>query len=304
MTDLLRRFPRFPRPVFSMDTGGDGGGGGDGFEEGGDGGDEDGNDPFADIFADDENEEEEDDLIDPDSDGSGNITGDAASVLADLFKAPTGNGNGNGNPTPVKEPTPQEVQQQLADQLNAGFDSLTLPETIIPEDFNPNDPKAMRELLSNVQKSSARNAVALMMNPMQVALGIAVKNLRREMQSTSSSTVTESTTRSLLEANVPAYNNPQHRPVVEMLLNQAKIRFPGDPRAQVRMTKKAVVAMGIRSGSNAPSGNSRNGVPGQASKRSLDLYAPMPGNAPRGDGNRQKTKPNKAQLALRKALGF
>jgi hypothetical protein len=291
-----------PRPVFSGDFGG-GGGGDENFNLDDDEGLDD------DLGLDGlDGDDAGDNLLDPDGDlesnDDGTITDDFAAAIGDLFKAPDGNGTrtgnptaGNGNPKPPagaedqggdKESTPQEVQAELAKQINTGLAAITLPEDIVPEDFNPSDPKQMRSLLTNVSMHGARAAISLMMTPMQVGLGSMAKQLRKEMLTTASTTTQDSVTSRLLEANVPAYKNPKLKPMVDMVLQQAKTRFPGNPQAQVKVVRKIMASMGTRSGSSAPRGNSRGRTNGESG--ALDLYAPMAGR--RGNQNQRGNGPN------------
>lgn len=307
-----------PLPYYSMDTGG---GGGDGGVEGDDfndillegddadilDGDDDGGVDFNSIFEDGEGTQ------DSGIEGEDGITSDATSILGDLFKTPDpparkagtqGNAKpGNqGGADDQNDPAAQtrQIQEQLTTQLQQGLQSLTIPEDMIPEDFNPSDPKALRALLGKVQQTTAQNAIRLMFAPVQVAMGQLATTLRAEIASKANSTVNESAATRLLEANVPAARDPALRPLVDVLFNQAKQRFPNDMRAQVRATRKAVAVMNLKSGSKTARGRSGDST----GQKALDLYAPMPGGNPRangnGNGNRgnQPTKLNAAQRAL------
>jgi hypothetical protein len=298
ITDDLRRFPRFPQPNFAPPgEGGDGGEGGDlGIGESEE-------DDFAGIFDEPDEDGDDDSLIeiDGENEDEGGITLDPTDVLGDLFKAPKGKVDADGNPIPPKtdtttEPTPQEVQAELATNLKNGIDGLSIPEDMIPEDFNGSDPKQLRALLGRVQQHTARNAINLMFAPVQVALGRMATQLRREMAASSQNTFSESAAVQLLEQNVPAARNPKLRPMVDLIFSQAKVRFPGNMRAQVSSTKKALTAMGIRSGSTAPRGPS-GGTRTREGSQGLDLYAPMAKpKTKQGNGTTRNLTPAQKQL--------
>jgi hypothetical protein len=280
MTGMLRRFPGFPQPVFAPP--GEGAGGGeesflndDDFDFDGPSGDDelDDVDPFAQAGAtSDEDDSEEDGInVDPED------------ILGQLFGEPesktpanTGGNNppGPGNQQQTQGDNPQEIQRALAEQLNQGIGALNIAEDVIPEDFNPADPKQLREVLKKTQQATARAAINLMFVPVQAAIGQAVKQMRLEMQQSASSATGKQAATQMLEQHVPAYRSPKLRPLVNMIFDQSQKRFPGDLRAQVAATRKGLKAMGVSSGSSASRGSSR--TPSGASKTGgLDLYAPV-----------------------------
>jgi hypothetical protein len=222
---------------------------------------------------DDQNQDDDDDDLDGLGDG---ISLDAANILGDLFAEKPAQGQqppGNRGGGTQDEQTPEEVQTQLAEELNAGIEALTIPEDFLPEDFDANDPKKLRAAMLGLQQRTARAAVALAFKPMQVAMTRIVGQLRAEMQSVASNTSTANQRQQLLEQYVPAANNRKLRPVVDMIFNQAAKKYPNDVRMQIKVTRKSLTAMGIKSGSTTKGGTARGSNQVQRAQSTLDMYS-------------------------------
>lgn len=286
ITNELSRFPGLPQPVHSMDTGGSGGG--DSFDDDLDGSifDQGANDDGGGGDDDNFGFDEGDDLVDPDGlnlddsgDGEG-ITDDASAIFKKLFAKPKAKVDAAGNPIADdgnggdNEPTQEQVQTQLASELDAGIKGLTLPD--IPDDFDANDRTKLKNLLISVQQTTARNAINLMFQPVQVALGRTITQMRKEMRATANDSTQNSAAEQMLRANVPAASSEEFRPMVDFVFTQAKKRFPNNLTAQVKMTKQTMAIIGIRSGSRAPRGSRPNSNGAINGKQALDVFAPLP----------------------------
>lgn len=215
--------------------------------------------------------------------GDDTITDDADRLLSQFWRddASPNNGNGtqgNGN----QGQNPQEVQAAIAQEMENSLNAMGVPEDLIPADFNPADPRQFREVLTQVQRATARETIRTMFRPVQAALGGIVTQLRQEMQQASSGAVNQQKAERMLSDAIPAFNSAGTRPVVQMLFEKAQNRFPGDLRKQVIATKKAAAAMNLRGMTQAPTRNGRTGN-GRSQQgemltgsKALDVFATLP----------------------------
>lgn len=222
---------------------------------------------FGSMSLDDSDNGDEDGL-----DTGDGITGDRDSVLSEFWKDPNA---GDDDDDSDGDPDPQEVQKALATEMEASLSGMTIPEDLIPEDFNPSDPKQFRKLLTDVQAHTARNTLAIMFKPVQASLGHMARQLRKEMQATSEGAVSSSNVERMLLQAIPQAKDENIRPVIDHLMSQAKKRFPKDPKKQVLATKKAAALIGIKGSSTTNTGG-RSGNRPSGEKGVLDMYAPLP----------------------------
>jgi len=257
------------------------------FEAGGDEGGE-GDEGFGSIpetDAGDEGDEGE-------SESGDNITDDPESFMSDLFPA----GDDDDDDEPAE--TPEEIaaaETQMAKDLKDGLAGLTLAEDIIPEDFDPTDPKQMRELLNKVQINAATNAIKLMFSPVQQTLNRMGGQMRREMRQTSRSGHDAVNERVSLEESFPGIKNPVIAPVIKTIYEAAKRKHPTDRKAAFAATRKGLLAVGIDGSDAGKAGRSRGGESGNNGLRTgasaldgLGLRLPQPARSNAGSRMRGK----------------
>lgn len=220
----------------SFESGSPGGGDDEGFDEiGNDGDDDEGEGDQGESGADDK------------------ITDDPESFMSDLFPA------GDEDDDDEEEETPEQIaaaESQMAEDLKNGLSKLTLAEDLIPDDFDPNDPKQMRELLNKVQINAATNAIKLMFAPVQQTLNRMGGQMRREMRQTSRSGHDAVNERMALEESFPGIKNPVIAPVIKTIYEAAKKKHPTDRKAALAATRKGLAAVGV-DGSDAGKAGSR-----------------------------------------------
>lgn len=250
---------RHPSPVYGPEKeGGSGGSGGTGAGAGtdSDGGDDDDSDPYSSVdgtFAD-EDENDDDDLgVDDD----GRITDDSRSYLRDLFKSADDEG-GDGDDTDDTDDG-EQVREALSAELEDRLANMTLPEDLIPDDFNPSDPKALRALLNDVQRESARQALGMMFKPVQVTMERMAAQMNRQIRNAVNSGVGENNFNGMISQEIPAYKDPAVRRVIEPFITAAKKKHGSNHAAVIMAVKKGMQAVGMSISSNRRSGRSGSG---------------------------------------------
>lgn len=182
------------------------------------------------------------------------ITGDASKFMRELFKAGGDSDNGGDEDEGESPEQMAAAEQAMATELQNSLNNLTLPEDIIPEDFDASDPKQLRALLNQVQINAATQAVKLTLRPVQATLGRVMTTVRREMKDTvRNGTDAMQETGALAEA-FPGIENPVVAPVIKMLYSQAKAKYPGNRKAAFAAVRKGLQAVGVDGSDTGKSG--------------------------------------------------
>lgn len=180
--------------------------------------------------------------------------------------------------------TRQEYEARIAGEESAAETALiaemtgeisryAVPEDMIPDDFNPSDPKQLRELLAQTGQRAIRTSLGLIMKPVAAAMGRMQEAQRAELNQRLANDRGRDTTESILLRNIPIAKSAKMRPIVDVIWNQALKRAKGNTADAVKATKKSLVAAGIGIGTPAKSSGNRQGA--VTGKAALDLYAPI-----------------------------
>lgn len=185
----------------------------------------------------------------------------------------------------------QVEEQAMATRMQNGLASMNLPEDVIPADFNAADPRQLRELLASVQRTTAKNTLALMFPPVQAAMKQLQDNMRMEIRNSQQGSVEKGQQEAALIRNIPAAANPKLRPVIDLAYGQALSRSKGDVKAAVIMTRKALIAMGMKIGAPATRQNQPTSRPQVTSgAAALDMFAPLPQRPQRASSQQRQTQ--------------
>lgn len=154
--------------------------------------------------------------------------------------------------------------------------TLTPAEDLIPEDFNPNDPRALRGILGAVQQQTAQATLQMMLIPMREAMSTLSEELKADFSKQLQNHGSQSTAQQTLARIVPEVNG-EHSGMVKTLYGQAMKKKDATPEKAARAVRQALDALGIK-GSGNQEGNPSDPSQG-ASRRSgsgaLDMYAPL-----------------------------
>lgn len=269
MIKTLMNSTSWTRPLWAP---ADRGGGGDG-----------GNDDSDHQDDNDDNNDNDDD----DSDNNDGINDDDASDLDALLGSEEDDGDGSDSDD--DEDDPEELQKSLATEMAETIKKLSIPEDMIPEDFNPGDPKALRKLLGDVQQHTARNTLAIMFKPIQVSLERMQRDMRKEIDSRINGNASESKTRAMIEDAIPAASQKGAYPVIKGLYDRA-LKKHGKPNAAIQATKKAMKALGMSLGENSPRGKNNDDRDSfRSGGDALDAFAPLPRNKTRSSARDRAT---------------
>lgn len=177
---------------------------------------------------------------------------------------------------PSDKPDPR--QAEAAAKVKEMIEGISVAEDMIPENFDPTDPKQFRDVLGSVLQNQAGTVLQAVFHPLQQALQQQQENLVAYINEAIRENHGDSTARTLLESEIDIAGDPKFKPVVDFVFNQAKERAKGNHKDAVDRTKRALTAMGIefkpakRTGSDE-FGNRSTSRSGDAA---LNLFAPLP----------------------------
>jgi hypothetical protein len=299
MKNLSNRIMYGPLPMFAT-PGNEGGGGGAGGQEPGDDAD-----TGLDLSDDDLNLD-----LDTDTDpllegveGEDGINVDDDSYIDKLFEPDEEDDDDNsGNGDDLDAGDSPEAQAKLAKDLKDAIGALTIPETAIPDGFDPTDSKQMRDLLGTVQKSTVQETMKIMWQPIAAAMQQTIVRLRQEIKAEVNDGVGSNSLNQMLNKAIPAYaTSPGLRAMADTVIARAKIKYRGDNTKIVAATRKALIGAGVPiqgKGKGKPgAGGNTNGRGRTAASKTndvLDMFAKLP--------TRVQAQPN-ARLANRMQSG-
>lgn len=167
----------------------------------------------------------------------------------------------------------EEEQKALGLELKGMIDGFQVTEDMIPDDFDPSDPKQFRDVVGKIQRTAIQTALKAMFKPMAAALNQQTSRMRKEMSSYVDEHSNTNSVRSRLLDEIPAAGDRKHRKIVGVILEQAKSKFPANPDYQIRSARKALNALGITKETESERGEGR---PTKAGRNPLDMFAPLP----------------------------
>lgn len=210
-------------------------------------------------------------------DNQSEITGDGAFKADEFWKVPDGEVAPPDEDAPYDQATLDAKQQEMVTALDAGIKNFAIPEGAIPEGFDPADPKQFRAVTGALIQQGIRQALNLMFQPVQLSLDSARRQMRAETRAIVGERVEGSSFQTMLERAIPASTNPLHKPVIDVVVAQARRKNPDNPQAAIADAKKALGVMGVNINARAAGGQPR---PSEGGKRTglsaLDLFAPLP----------------------------
>lgn len=215
----------------------------------------------------------QDDLPDGGLDDDGEINDDFDPLLSDIFKV-----NADSELENEDEDLTQ-VQKDLTASMQAGLAALSIPEDLIPENFDPRDPKQLRTLLGDVQKRTASATLSLAMQPVQAALAAMERKFDARLKNSGKQQQLNQSTDQFLETQIPAYADPKRRPFIKSLVAQAQQTHPKDRKAVVKAVKASMAAMGMKTsyqGAGNRGGQTQGNGGVLTGDKALDLFAKLP----------------------------
>lgn len=164
--------------------------------------------------------------------------------------------------------------QALATRIGEALNSFKFSEDIIPENFDPNDSRQLRELLAKTSRHSMLQTITIMMDPLKQMMEKNSRLMRKEMGSMMSQSSREADSKAILKAHVPEIDDPSLRPVVQGLFQTAMSKNKGNPEAAAKQIRKALDAMGLKTERTARSDPSGAGF--RSGRSALDFMSPLP----------------------------
>lgn len=174
----------------------------------------------------------------------------------------------NGNPLPT--PQEQSIMKGIADLMKG----LTPPEDLMGDDFNPNDPKAMRGMLAKVQQQTAQATLQMMLIPMKEAMTTLQTDLKADFAQQLQQFGGQSDAKAVLARIVPEVRG-EHAGMVNTLYTQAMKKKGATPEKAAGAVRTALDALGIRSSNQAAPTDPSSGVSKRTGSDALNIYAPL-----------------------------
>lgn len=235
----------------------------------GDGNEESSYDAFASLFGDDDGGDEGQQQQQQESGDGQQRQQQQQQTSQNRQQQNGGDDNGGGG---------NDEETALAGELANMLKGINVGEDMIPENFDPSDPKQFRDVLGKVQQQTAQATLQMAMRPMQLAMSNMLTHMREEIQSAVRNATGESKNEAALHALVPEANDPKLNGLVTTLHKQSLSKAK-NPQQAAQMVRRALDAMGIKS-----SGGGSNQDPSEGGLRSgnnaLDLYAPLKPRTP------------------------
>jgi len=185
----------------------------------------------------------------------------------------------DGNPIPPKpqlgadgKPLPTQ-EEKVALTVQNMLKKMTIAEDAIPENFDPSDPKQLRDVLAKTQQTAAIQTMQIIMEPVKVAMQTMASEIRSEIQNAVKGLRSGSKAEEILESLVPEVNDPQLAGMVKNIFKQSQNKYK-KPAEAAQATRKALDAMGITRKGQSASDPSGEGL--RSGNAALDLFAPLP----------------------------
>lgn len=188
--------------------------------------------------------EGDDTLEGGESDDDDEINVDPAEALRKLFTVPK---SGDEEEEDDEDDDSDEIltEEQVSEILTEGLKKVTVPADFIPENFDPSDPKQMRELLNKTLQLGAKHSLNLMFRPVENAMKAHAKAVKQDVRTRLKDASGQNTETTLLDRELPAHNNPVNRDVVNAMWKQAKTQHPKDSMKAIKMVRASLKAMNI-----------------------------------------------------------
>ncbi len=178
------------------------------------------------------------------------------------------------------ENKPDPAQAKIASDLKSAIEGISIPEDMIPEDFNPQDAKQFRTVLAAALQQNTRTTLQLAFTPIKAALSSMRGEIMAEVEAKVAGGITSNTGRQLLENEIDIASDPRFKATVDHIYGQAIKKSKGDPRAAVDLVKKNLKAMQLdfkpRVGQNRNSAVGEEGGTYRTGASALDAFAKIP----------------------------
>lgn len=184
----------------------------------------------------------------------------------------------DGKPLPTK-------QQTLAVQIQEAISKIGVTDDMIPADFDPSDPKQLRDLISKSNQATALQTIQLAFQPMQMAMEEQMERMAARIESQLSGFGNQQSEAAILKELVPEVEDPQYSGMVQTLFKQSRESKDGknNPKAAAQMVRNALNAMGVKPTKAASDPFSGSGF--KTGKDALDAYAPLKPRTPKPQSN-------------------
>lgn len=205
--------------------------------------------------------------------GDGEINLDGAEAIAMLF-------SDDEKDEELLTTPPASLGIQSAEDITKAMEDnvkgISMPEGMIPADFNPADPKQMRKLLTDAMQLGARHILNASFIPIRNALKLQQFNTQKDVQTRLRSQTTRGNDQKTLEENIPAALDPENRTMVQTMFKRSQAKFPNNPKQAIAATKKALQAMNIDPMLAPKSKTNSSGSTGvKRGNDALDGFAPL-----------------------------
>lgn len=155
--------------------------------------------------------------------------------------------------------TPEDIEagKALGEKIKADLAAYDIPDAEIPADFDPNDPKQLKQILANTQRQAIGSTLQMIVPILNHALGNASKQLKHYVNTKGSETGAKS---KIVEGfRGLGASSPQEVALLKPIYQRALKAHGNDPAKAAVATRKAAKLMGVSLNGSTPNGKGSNG---------------------------------------------
>lgn len=164
------------------------------------------------------------------------------------------------------------AEEALATEIAGMLKGITIPEDVIPADFDPSDPKQFRDVVGKIQQQTAQATLAMAMRPMAAAMQQMQRQTQEAIRTAVAGSSSQNKAESILAALVPEVETPEHADLVRALHAQA-MKKTKNPTDAARAVRRGMDAMGFKNKGGSNSDPSEGGF--RSGDSALDAFAPL-----------------------------
>lgn len=185
----------------------------------------------------------------------------------------------DNDPPPNEEDTPQaKAANAMAKKIAGMLQSTTLGADVIPENFDPTDPKQMLDVLNKSNQKTIMAAVQIAMQPVEAAIQQLSTDMVGRIESSLNNFSANQHGNQVLAQLVPEANDPELKGLVKDLYARGMKKKGATPDIAAKSVRAALDAMGLSTSQSNPKRTSGSEFGGgfKSGSDALDAFAPLP----------------------------
>jgi len=147
--------------------------------------------------------------------------------------------------------------EEMRELIEQGIDNFSIDDSLIPEDFNPNDPRQLKQVLVDTQKKAIEQTMQMVFKPIALIMQDSEHKMQRIVQEALSKDRGAYESKQLLERELPIVNDRKVGGVVKTIYDRALTKT-NDARKAIELTKRSLEELGINTKGHKLPKNDRN----------------------------------------------